>query len=137
MLNKAISEERWFERDLVSAPDSSTVELPVGDFCWPCAVSLECFCLEDKETALETCRKDEARKKDVELIRQGVLRSREQLELERVVVEKQSEVCTRVLRRYKFIYAVPFSKFSGVPLDQVSDMCVAMRTPDYGMLREC
>ena len=115
----------------MTAPDGTTTSLPRNDFCWPCAVALECWPRQDKEVSFEQYQRDPGFKAEVQHVRQGVLRCRAQLELERVVVEKRTEVCTRMIRRYHFVYAVPFSKYFGVPLDTITDMCVQMRTPDY------
>lgn len=115
---------------MVTGPDGSRTELPRNEYCWPCAVTLECWPNDEIEDLYEKYVQQAAFRTEVQQIREGVLRCRAQLQLERVTVEKRTEVCTRMIRRFNFVYAVPFSKYFGVPLDQITDMCVQMRTPD-------
>ena len=116
---------------MITGADGSITEVPRDEYCWPCGVAFKCWPNDEFDDLLEKYETHEPFKLQVQNVREGVLRCRQQLEVERTTVDKRVEVCTRMVRRYNFVYAVPFSKYFGVPLDQITDMCVQMRTPDY------
>ena len=117
----------------VTGADGTCVDLPLGEYCWPCAVSLECWPLVDKEASAEKYKKEgeHAFCEQVQLIREGVVAAKAQIEMEKVTALKNTEVSCRMIRRYKFVFSNTFAKYFGLPLDLVSDMAVTMLTVDY------
>ena len=130
-MNHDIFQEPWFDFKRVTGTDGSCVDVPLGDYCWACAVSLECWPLDNKEASLEKYKAQELFRQTVQNIREGVVAAKQQIMLEKVSTFKNTEVSCRMIRRYNFVYSTTFAKYFGVPLDLVSDMAVTMLTVDY------
>ena len=109
-MNHDIFQEPWFDFKRVTGTDGSCVDVPLGDYCWACAVSLECWPLDNKEASLEKYKAQELFRQTVQNIREGVVAAKQQIMLEKVSTFKNTEVSCRMIRRYHFVYSTTFAK---------------------------
>ena len=77
------------------------IDVPVGVWCWACAVALECWG-DDKDGTcaryLSGAPADEELKSQVDVARRGVVKARLALAVERIEAIKNTTYCTKVIR---------------------------------------
>ena len=109
--------------------DKIEVDVPVGNYCWACAVALECWG-EDKDASCARYHVEVVFRASVDTSRKAVVLAKASLLIERIKAIKNTTFATKVIRKYWFLFAVVFSKHFRIPLDVASQFCMQLLTTD-------
>ena len=132
-----VRQEEWHQcrRVTVDNPDKPgekmDIDVPVGFWCWACAVALECWG-DDKDgtCARYLANDDEEFVSLVNTARQAVVLAKSRLAIERIKAIKNTTYCTKVIRKFMFILASVFAKHFRIPLDAAAHLCTSLLLPD-------
>ena len=130
-------QEPWHQCRRVTVVDPENpgekidVDVPVGLWCWACAVALECWG-DDKDATCDRYLSDDGDvgfQDKVNTARQAVVMAKARLLIERVTAIKNTTYATKVIRKYMFVLAIAFAKHFKIPLEAVAEMCTQLLLP--------